>query len=217
MDFMRVSRLTWTGIGCLALAITTFGGWVLWLETRINRPVYVPVSVSVSHVHVPEFRINLSGLYEISIEAKKTIPFDTLNCLLGMSMPSEKCDVPPVVRASWVLTSNGVVVAKGVSDTEKGGAWATDTIERQIGGFQGDRNRRYVLDVDFTADRSALAATDPHLAVEITSDFHEGNLWISYCLFSICSLVALVGLVLLGASAARMMYRRRQGQQRNVS
>ena len=101
MDFMRVSRLTWTGIGCLALAITTFGGWVLWLETRINRPVYVPVSVSVSHVHVPEFRINLSGLYEISIEAKKTIPFDTLNCLLaGASIKScTRCSLRKMAKA----------------------------------------------------------------------------------------------------------------------
>jgi hypothetical protein len=67
---VRVSRLTRNGIGCLALAVATFGGWVLWLETRINRPIYVPVSMTVNHVHIPEFRTNLSGLYEISIEAR---------------------------------------------------------------------------------------------------------------------------------------------------
>jgi hypothetical protein len=127
-------------------------------------------------------------------------------------MSSEKCDMPPVVRASWVLSSNGALVAKGVSDTDKGGGWANDTIERQIGSFQGDRNRHYVLDVDFAADRSALAATDPHLVVGITSDFVEGEMWISYYLFFICSAVALVGVALLIASAARAIYRRRQGQ-----
>src|SRR5208282_2885987 len=163
---MRLSGLTWSGISCVAVAIATCGGWDLWLQTRNNRPVYVPVSLTADHVHVPEFHINLSGPYEIKIEAKKRIPFEMLNCLLGMSMSSEKCDGPSVVRARWALTSNGVVVAKGISDTEKGGAWANDTIERQIGSFQGKWNRRYILDVDFTADGSALAVTDPHLVVE---------------------------------------------------
>jgi hypothetical protein len=195
------------------LATATFGGWILWLETRIDRPIYIPFSITVGHIHIPEFRINLSGLYEIRIEAKKRIPFDTLNCLLGMSTPSEKCDMPPVVRANWAVSSNGVVIAKGASDSEKGGAWANDTIERQIGSFQGEWNRRYVLDVDFTADGSTLAATDPHLVVGITSDFYEGGMWISYFLLLICSAVAIVGVILLAASAIRLMYRRKRGQQ----
>ncbi len=202
---------------CLAVAAATFGGWLLWLETRINRPVYVPVSLTAHHVHIPEFRINLSGLYEISIEAKKRIPFETLNCLLGMSMPSEKCDMPPVVRANWVVTSNGVVIARGASDAEKGGAWANDTIERQIGSFQGERNRRYALDIDLTSDGSVLAATDPHLVVGITSDFYEGGMWISYYLFLICSAITIVGIVLLAASAARALYHRKRRQRPSVS
>jgi len=167
----------------------------------------VPVSLTAGHVHVPEFRINLSGPYEIKIEAKKRIPFEMLNCLLGMpKLASEKCDRPSVVRARWALTSNGVVVAKGISDTEKGGAWANDTIERQIGSFRGKWNRRYILDVDFTADGSALAVTDPHLVVEITSDFYQGSMWMSFLLLLICSAVAIVGAALLLASAAQMIY-----------
>jgi hypothetical protein len=210
---MRISKLTWTGIACLVLAITAFGGWGLWLVTRTNRPVYLPVSLTPGGVHIPEFRVNLSGPYEIRIEAKKQIPFDTLNCMLGMAMASDKCDVPPVVEASWAVTSKGVVIAKGVSDAEKGGAWANDTIERQIGSFQGERNQRYALDVDFTADGSALAPTDPHLVVEITSDFYEGSMWISSYLLLICSGVAIGGVVVLAASAARVIYRRKRGQQ----
>lgn len=214
---MRFSKLTWSGITCVVLAITTCGGWDLWLRTRNTRPLYVPVLLTAGHIHVPEFRINLSGPYEIKIEAKKRIPFDTLNCLLGMSAPSERCDRPSVVQARWALTSNGQVIATGISDTEKGGAWATDTIDRQIGSFQGKRSRRYILDVDFIADGSALAVTDPHLVVEITSDFYEGSLWISYGLLLICSGIAIVGAALLAASAVLMIYGRMREKQHTTS
>jgi hypothetical protein len=207
---MRFTKLTWIGLVCIAVASTTFGAWFLWLQTRIDKPVSVPVSLTTGRVHIPEFRINLSGPYEISVEAKKRIPFDTLNCLLGMSTLPAKCDQQPVVQASWVVTSDGVVIAKGTSDAERGGAWANDTIAKQIGGFEGKRNRRYSLDVDFTADGSVLRATDPHLVVGITSDFYEGSIWMSYFLFLGCSGVAIIGLLLLAASGARLMYQNRR-------
>jgi len=207
---MRLTKLTWVGIACIAVASATFGAWVLWIETRIDRPVYIPVSLAAGHVHVPEFRINLSGLYEIKVEAKKHIPFDTLNCLLGMSMEPEKCNVTPVVKASWIVTSKGAVTAEGKSDTERGGAWGNDTIEKQIGSFEGKKNRRYALDIDFTADGSALRATDPHLVVGITSDFYEGSMCIGAFLSLGCATVAAIGIVLLGIAGVRLIYRRRR-------
>jgi hypothetical protein len=210
---MHLTKLTWVGIACIAAAIAAYGAWCLWFATRIERPVYMPVSLVVGHVHVPEFRINLSGSYEITVEAQKRIPFDTLNCLLGMSMAPEKCNVNPVVKASCAVTSNGVVIAEGNSDTERGGAWGNDTIEKQICSFEGKKNRRYAVDLDFTADGSALRPTDPHLVVGITSDFIEGAMWISFFLSLGCSAVATFGLVLLGISGVRLMYRRRRKSQ----
>jgi len=207
---MRLTRLTWVGIACIAVAGVTYGAWCLWFITRIDRPVYMPVALAAGHVHVPEFRINLSGLYEITVEAKKRIPFDTLNCLLGMSMEPEKCSVKPVVHATCAVTSNGVVIAEGNSDTERGGAWGNDTIEKQICSFEGKKNRRYAVDLDFTADGSVLRPTDPHLVVGITSDFYEGGMWIIFFLSLGCGAVATVGVVFLVISGVRHVYRRRR-------
>ena len=117
---MHLTKLTWIGLVCLAVASTTFGAWFLWLQTRIDKPVDVPVLLTIGRVHIPEFRINLSGPYEISVEAKKRIPFDTLNCLLGMSPPPQKCDQQAIVQATWAVTSNGVVIAKGRVTVRKG-------------------------------------------------------------------------------------------------
>lgn len=207
---MRFTKLTWAGIACIAVGGGAYGAWGLWFVTRITRPVYMPVSLAVGHVHVPDFRINVSGPYEITVETKKRIPFDTLNCLLGMSMEPEKCTVPPVLKASCSVTSKGVVIAKGNSDTERGGGWANDTIEKGICSFEGKRNRRYAVDLDFTVDGSALRPTDPYLVVAITSDFVEGSMWISFILLIACSAVALIGAVLLGVSGLRLAYRRKR-------
>ena len=121
----------------------------------------------------------------IRIEVQKTIPFDTLNCLLGMAMPrsssttlGECPDRPSVVKASSVLTSDGQIVARGSSDDDRLGAWMNDSISRQLGSFQSQRGRRYVLDVNVLADGSSLDLGKPRLTVEVVSDVYEAySIW----------------------------------------
>jgi hypothetical protein len=132
--------------------------------------------------------------------------------LLGVSLLSGAggCDKQSVIQANWAVASSGVVIAKGVSDPEKGGGWANDTIERGIGSVAGESGRRYTLDVDFTADGTALSAADPHLVVEISKAYYEDDAWISFYLFIICSVPATVGLIILIVSAVRAMRSRRK-------
>ena len=209
---MSVSKLTWAGIVCVTVAIATFGAWAIWLQARISKPVYMPVSMAPGQIHTKEFWINRSGPYFISIEAKKRIPFDMLNCLLGMPRLSgaSACDRQSVVQANWSVTSGGVVIAKGSIDADKGAGWANDTIERGIGRFNGESGRSYILDVDFTTDGSALSATDPHLIVEVSPDVYEGDAWISFCVLGACSVFALVGVVFLAACAIRALRNKRR-------
>lgn len=218
MRLAHFSKLTWSGIGLILFVIIVFLGWDFWLQTRLTRPVYMPVSLAMGNVHVPSFRLNLSGPYEIRIEAKKRIPYEKLNCLLGMtSRADKKCDVPSVIRASWILTSNEAIIAKGTSDSDSGGAWGNDVIEREIGNFKGNWNCQYQLEVNFITDGSALAATDPHLVVEITSDFYEGGMWISYFLLIACSALGLIGAALLSASGIRIIYQGKKEKRASTS
>jgi hypothetical protein len=206
---MKLSKLTWLGISAICLGVVVFGGYALWEQTRTTRPVYMRVSMVPGHVHTPEFSVNLRGLYTIEVEAEKRIDFDTLNCLLGMSMEASKCVKPSVIKASWVLTSKGKLVSKGESDADKGGGWANDTISREIGSFETEKGKPYVLDVTIIEDGAALAITDPHLKVEVQSDFYEGSLWIYYYLGRVCLPVVVLGLVLLCVSGLRRLYQRR--------
>jgi hypothetical protein len=54
-----------------------------------------------------------------------------------------------------------------IAETEEG-VGQTQHIDRVLGQFVGERNKKYVLEVKFTEDGSALNVTNPHLIVMMT-------------------------------------------------
>jgi hypothetical protein len=196
---------------CVLVGVGVFASWDIWLQTRSTRPVYMPVSLAPGEVTTPQFRVNLSAQYTVEIEAKKTITFETLNCLLGMSlMPDQKCDRPSVIKANWTLMSGGKVVQTGTSDADDGGGWAQDTIARELGTFWLRKGQVYVLRTQFSADGRALAPTDPHLKIEVQADFYEGTMFTSYFLTRGCEWVVALGLLILAVSCLERLWQRRK-------
>jgi hypothetical protein len=155
--------------------------------------------MAVGDMRTPEFKVNRNAPYDIYIEVQKKIPFDTLNCLLGTaagptSSDLQECpDRPSVVKVSWVLTSDGQLVARGSTDEHRSGAWTNDSIERDLGHFQSRSGRPYILNVDVLADGSLLAPGNPRLKVEVLPTVCEDELFES----AIVNLIA-VGLVIVG-------------------
>lgn len=200
MPSSRAGRLGFIFVG---VGVAVCGTWLLWLSTRTERPLDIPMPMAIGHVRTREFKINLKAPYEIDIEVQKKIPYDTLNCLLGTAMARtstnlEECpDRPSVVKASWVLTSDGRVVARGSSDDYRSGAWMNDSISRELGHFQSQSGRRYVLDVDVLADGSSLTPGNPRLKVEVHPMVYEQNAFRSVMLAVAMGMLILVGLSLL--------------------
>jgi len=159
--------------------------------------------MAIGHVRSREFKVNLSEPYRIEIEVEKKIPFDTLNCLLGMHMGPTSTNIgdcpdrQSVVKANWSLTSKGQVIATGSSDDYRSGMWANNTISRALGHFDGRRGLRYVLDVDVHADGSVLAAGNPTLVVEVDPEFTEGIMAWSAILFVCSGLLVVIGVIVL--------------------
>jgi hypothetical protein len=54
-----------------------------------------------------------------------------------------------------------------------------DSISRELGHFQNQRGRRYVLDVDVLADGSSLTRGNPRLKVEMHPEVYEENMVMS--------------------------------------
>jgi acyl-homoserine lactone acylase PvdQ len=177
----------------------------------------MPISIAPGEITTPEFQVNLNTEYTIRIEAKKTIPFDTLNCLLGMSLEQDqKCSESSVIEAKWVLTSMGDVVGGGESGGDTGGAWANDTISRELGSFSARKGKSYIVHVRFTRDGRALAPTDPHLVIEVRSEFYEGNMVNGLILMAGCTGVSVLGLLLLLVSFLKWFQVRRKAAQLHI-
>ena len=176
-----------------------------WAKTRITRPVDMPVPMSTGHIRTSQFPINLEAVYLIEISADKNrIPAETLHCLLGYKFLDSDCaNTPSVVQASWVLSSNGQVVARGSTDGPGGGAVTNDAIARAIRFFDGEKGCCYDLDVDILGDGSKLAAGNPRLRVE-AFPYPAGKMAWGPAVLLITIILEVTGLVLLTiASIAR--------------
>jgi hypothetical protein len=204
---VKQSQTKLVGLTFVFAGIGVYGTWVLWLTTRTERPVNIPISMDIGHTRTREFKLNMNAPYMIEIEVQKEkIPFDTLNCLLGtamspMSTNLRECpDRPSVVKASWVLTSGGQTVAQGSTDDYRSGAWMNDSIARELGHFQSQNGRRYVLDVDVLEDGSLLAPGNPRLKVEVHPEVYEGNMVWSAILFLAMGVLVTFGAIILPVS-----------------
>jgi hypothetical protein len=207
---MPIPRTKLVGFTFVAVGIALFGTWALWLATRTERPLNIPIPMSIGHIRTRQFRTNMNAPYTIQVEVQKEkIPFDTLNCLLGMSMALtstelQDCpDRPSVVKASWVITSDGHTVAQGSSDDYRSGAWMNDSISRELGRFQSRSGGRYVLDVDVLADGSSLAPGNPRLKVQVDSMVTEGYAVWGFILFLATGALVLTGAIFLFVSFLR--------------
>jgi len=200
---MRLSRTKLAGLALVASGVAFFGIWAVWLATRTDRPVDVPISLAVGHVRTREFKVNLNTLYIIEVEVQKKIPFDALNCLLGLGTSStssalQECpDRPSVVKASWTLTSDGRTVASGSSDDNREGDWGNDSISRILGSFHSKEGRRYVLDVNVLADGSSLVLGNPRLKVRVHPMFYEDLMVGGAAISLIAFVLVLTGGILL--------------------
>jgi hypothetical protein len=200
---MRRKKTGLAGFTLIFLGIGAYGTSVAWLKTRTMAPVNIPISMAIGHVRTREFKVNVNMPYTIDIEVQKTIPIQTLNCLLGTRVVGssgtfEDCpDQPPVIRASWLLTSDGQTVAKGSSDDHRYGDWMKDSVSRELGNFQSQSGRRYVLDVNLLADGSALALGNPRLKVKADPDPFWAPPFLSFVLFGVMIVLVLIGSILV--------------------
>lgn len=197
----RISGRTWTGVVFIATGVIVFGLWILWAGILVVQPVSMPISLAVGEVRTPEFKVYVNKYYIISIEAKKRLPFDVLNCMMGISLNPNNCGKEPILQAKWTLWSDSQIVGQGSSDEHRGGGWENDTVQCIIGNFNGRLGDRYVLVVDFTKDGSPLAVTDPRLKVHLADAYYgmTGTIYVS----SLFVLIETIGIVLLISSAVR--------------
>jgi hypothetical protein len=196
---MSLSRPLKIGLFLLLIGVVPYGSWVIWEQTRIIAPIDIPVSMSPGYIRTPEFKVNLHAVYLIEISAENDkFPKDTLHCLLGYKFLDSDCaETPSVVKASWVLSSGGQMIAQGSSDGPGGGAVMKDTIARVIGTFDSEEGCPYVLNVNILGDGSKLAPGHPHLKVEVFPGSVAALFWLPATAFFLSATIELIAVLLL--------------------
>lgn len=157
----------------MAVGILVPGSVILWQMTRKAVLVDEPIVLTPHHLK-REFKLNYTNYYDIEIDCKKVLPFDTIQCLLGLhdwyaGFPgAPNCaGTPAALEVAWKLTSNGELVKEGSTPNILGGAYYNDSVGAELVSFLGKAGKEYQLDLDVLQNGPRLAATRPRLRVQL--------------------------------------------------
>jgi hypothetical protein len=133
-----------------------------------NNGINMPISLGTGTVRTPEFSAK-RGYYNIDIEVKWVLPTDELRCKMGFAVsPSDnRCKWASLWDVTWRVLDGGEVVAEG-TDSERNNSFEADseTLSRNVANFKALAHHRYVVELTFLKDASALNETQPRLIVE---------------------------------------------------
>ena len=204
MPFLSVRRKL--GIGLIAIAFVPYAV-ACWHASRYNwTPLDSRVELHKGNVRAPEFLADVDGRYVLYLDVRpRKLDFQRQECLLDLEIfhPEMCATIPSVVELSWTLSSGGSVVADNTTlQTWKAGSYSGDSTRREIGRFDAQRGRRYVLNVLFQRDPSELNAAGPKIVAESMQDW-EGFALETQVSFVLGVAIALAGVVALGPFAFR--------------
>lgn len=201
----------------LGLALIVAGTrMIAWREEqdKVEPPVDLPLPMSVNEFTVDTFTVPEDADYLIAISADRTLPRNTLDCMLGIDDPLlDKCEgIQKAVNATWAISTGGRQIASGSSATERVAGWS-QRVFRGIGRFSGRRGQSYRLDMKFLSATSPLRSTKPRVRILLlpSNDPDEYGASMRYALakpggitFVIVGFLLLAFAALIGAGKARI-------------
>ena len=155
---------------CVAFAIAS----TAWAGPK-HEPVVMPVSLAVgTTVRTPEFLVKKIE-YSIGIRVNRSVPFGQLSCMIGGDRHPSHCDMyhwDAVIEAEWKVWDGEHIVAQGTAGGSNGEmAWSDSFMDRYLGEFVGEANKKYVVEVKFTKDGTPLNEFNPRLIVRMFDSF----------------------------------------------
>ena len=158
----------------LAIASTT---WADPCFKCKHEPVVMPVSLEAgTTVRTPEFLVK-NIQYNISLRVNRGLPIGQLTCMIGGNRTPSKSHCAMfhfdlVVEAEWKVLDGQRIVAQGTATGFGDMAWSDSFIDRYLGAFTGEANKRYVVEVKFTKDGTPLKEMNPRLVVRMPDSWN---------------------------------------------
>ena len=163
------------GIGLIAIAFVPYA-LACWHASRYNwTPLNYRLDLHKGNVRAPEFLADVDGRYVLYLEIRpRKLDFQRQECLLDLEIfHPEKCaTIPSVVQLagrSPVMVLLSPIIRR--CKTWRTGSYANDFTRREIGRFDAQRGRRYVLEVLFRSDPSELNVASPKIVAESMQDW----------------------------------------------
>jgi hypothetical protein len=184
-----------------------------YVGKRSAQAISFPIDLRVGTTKSPSFRADYSEPYEVGLEVERRLPFERLNCLLGVydiagppRLPSYCGPADSPLDLSWTVYENGRVVGRGATDVGQYASYGP-TVTRTISTVNLRPLRTYRIEVTSRRDASVLAPTHPRVTLAV-----HPMVWLGEWQFrSLAVLVAIglgiLGLGLLGLSAVRWILR----------
>ena len=122
-------------------------------------------------VRTPEFLVkNIE--YHIDIRVDRGLPIGQLTCMIGGNLSQSKSDCAMfhwdnVINAEWKVLDGERIVAQGTTAEWGDMAWSDSFMDRYLGEFTGEANKKYVVEVKFTKDGTPLNEFNPRLVVRM--------------------------------------------------
>lgn len=168
-EFLRKSKATVAF--CLLLFVAAGGLWIdgTW-GTDFDKytALKLPLKLRTGTIRTPEFTVDIDEMFFVGIVAQRTVPFDRLECMLGICNPCPRDDcepTDPLVVADWRVLEDDSLVASGDGSFE-GGGWGYREIERDIGYFNAKAGSSYILELNVRKDAVELDQANPVLIVQ---------------------------------------------------
>ena len=167
-DAVLLPAIRKTGLGVLyALVFCAIGCVLLWYFFLNNVVVDRSVPLVPGTTLTQNFSVNHRGFYRLGIRAQRKLPQGELQCLLGINDAYGVKDCNQTrLKYLWTLNCDrGKTTYSGNSDKIFGGAYATDWIEVEFGGFEAKYRQRCTLKMNITDASPLLSDTNPKLYV----------------------------------------------------
>jgi hypothetical protein len=188
----------WTVAGWLLMmtSVSSAGDRKLWPSKY--AVVEMPVSLAMGSIRTPEFPVD-GQWYDVVIQIEKppSLSFHEENCMLGTTLvPPEKAGcqkAEPLVQANWAVCEYDAeqchiglppqplhgtlmhrvpgIISRGSLSNDCSCKFADKQIYRQLSSFPTQAGKKYVVEVRFTSDASALNIANPHLLIIRHKDF----------------------------------------------
>jgi hypothetical protein len=170
----RVQKLRVFCVVSVALAIASIA-WAGPCVKCKHEPVVMPVSLAEgTTARTPEFLVK-NGEYFIGIRVNRGLPFGQLTCMIGGNRHPSHCEMfhfDLVLEAEWKVWDGEHLVAQGIAKGYGDMAWSSDIMDRYLGEFVGEPNRKYVVEVKFTRDGAPLKGLNPRLFVRMADSWN---------------------------------------------